>query len=162
MKQTVLMVLLMAAPAAPALGEPGMSAPVPSSPSKESAMASQDPLMRQILHRQLTQRNGGITAAVRIASGQSIELQLPDVDSKPTEEFKDALNAVPSGDPLAGLKPEAGLVAAQAQPVPADASQARKPTAQLKVIDESRKDWGDAAKSELVKMDPEAETEPAD
>jgi hypothetical protein len=162
MKQTILMALLMAAPAAPALGEPATSAPVPSSPSKESAMASQDPLMRQILHRQLTQRNGGITAAVRIASGQSIELQLPDIDAKPAEELKDALNSDPSGDPLSGLKPAAGLVAGQETAGPADASQALTPTAQLKAIKKSRKDWGGAAKSSIVKMDAEAETGSAD
>ena len=158
MKQTVLMVMLMATPAAPALGEPGPSSPVPVSPSKESAMASQDPLMRQILHRQLTQRNGGITAAVRIASGQSIEIKLPDVDAKPTEELKDALNSGSSGDPLAGLKPEAGLVARQKQPAAADGPKAAKPKAQLKVIEKSRKDWGDSGQAGIVNMDDETET----
>jgi hypothetical protein len=145
MKRTVLTVLLMAAAAAPALGAPS-SAPVPASPSKESALASQDPLMRQILHRQLTQRNGGITAAVRVATGQSIELQLPEIDPKPKEALKDALNSGP-GDPLSGLKPAAGLVEAQARAVPASAPRALKPAAQLKVIAKSRKDWGESGKS---------------
>jgi len=155
MKQAVLMALLMAAPAAPAVGEPGTPASM-SSASKESSLASQDPLMRQILHRQLTQRNGGITAAVRIASGQSIELQLPDMDVKAPEELKDALNSNPSADPLSGLKPEAGLVADQGQA--GAAKGAVKPTAQLKVIDKSRKDWGEAKKNGAKKL-PYAESE---
>ena len=156
MKTTILMMLLMATPAAPALGEPGAPASMPSA-SKESSLASQDPLMRQILHRQLTQRNGGITAAVRIASGQSIELQLQDLDAKPTDELKDALNSDPSRNPLAGLKPEAGLVAEQRQPVPADGS-AVKPTEQLNVIHKSRKDWGESAKIGADKLSDTEET----
>lgn len=52
-----------------------------------SALVSQDPLMRQIFYRQLTQNNGGVTTAVRLATGQSVELQ----------------------DPLAPLKPASGL-----------------------------------------------------
>jgi hypothetical protein len=134
MKQAILMVLMMATPAAPALGESGTPAPMPSSASKESAMASQDPLMRQILHRQLTQPNGGVTTAVRIASGQTIELQGPDADAQPAEELKDALNSGAPQDPLGGLKPEAGLTAVQDKPVPAGAAKAVKPAAQLKVI----------------------------
>lgn len=75
-----------------------------------SALASQDPLMRQILHRQLTQNNGGVTAAVRVATGQSIELQVTYVPA----DLKDALTShtAPSGDPLSGLKPIEGLVPA--------------------------------------------------
>ncbi|MBI5239359.1 MAG: hypothetical protein HY926_02720 [Elusimicrobia bacterium] len=155
MKQIILMALLAAMPAAPVLGGPAASA------SKESALASQDPLMRQILHRQLTQRNGGITAAVRIASGQSIELQMPELDLKLSGDLKDALNSNPSEDALSGLKPEAGLAARDDKGAPAQET-AVKPTAQLKVIAKSRKDWGEGRKaaakamedgSELVSVD---------
>jgi hypothetical protein len=155
MKAIILTALLAAAPAAPVFGGPVASG------SKESTLASQDPLMRQILHRQLTQRNGGITAAVRIASGQSIELQLSELDIKLSPELKDALNSNPAGDPLAGLKPEAGLAAREGKAGPAQET-AVKPTAQLKVIAKSRKDWGAGRKtaaksaedgSELVSLD---------
>ena len=162
MKSIVLTLLLMATPAAPALGEPGAPAPMPSA-AKESSLTSQDPLMLQILHRQLTQRNGGITAAVRVGSGQSIELQLPDLDAEPTEDIKDALNPGPSADPLDGLKPAAGLVAAKGKPVPADGAQALKPAEQLDVIHASRKDWGESAKAGADRLpDAEAETAQAD
>jgi hypothetical protein len=119
-------------------------------------------LIRQILHRQLTQPNGGITTAVRIATGQSIELQGPDSNAAPAEELKDALNSASTEGALAGLKPEAGLVADQGQADPAEATNAVKPSAQLKVIEKSRKDWGDEARAGIVKMDDEAETGQAD
>lgn len=154
MKAIILTALLAAMPAAPVFGGPAASV------SKESALASQDPLMRQILHRQLTQHNGGITAAVRIASGQSIELQMPELEIKLSPELKDALNSNPSGEALSGLKPEAGLTAAQEKGAPAQES-AVKPMAQVKVIAKSRK-WGEGRKaaakttedgSELVSLD---------
>lgn len=59
-------------------------------PHAAPAVVSQDPLMRQILHRQLTQNNGGITAAVRVGSGQAVELHVNE-------------------SALAALKPVAGL-----------------------------------------------------
>jgi hypothetical protein len=154
MKAIILTALLAAAPAAPAFGGPASSA------HKESDLASQDPLMRQILHRQLTQNNGGITAAVRIASGQSIELQMPELELKLSPELKDALNSNPSEDALSGLKLEAGLTAREDKGGPAQGT-AVKPTAQLKVIAKSRK-WGEGRKaaaktsedgSELVSLD---------
>jgi hypothetical protein len=152
MKQTIMMVLLMATPAAPAMGNSGMPAPTPSA-SKVSALAraSQDPLTRQIIYQQLTKPNGGITAAVRIASGQSVALQLPDLDAKPAEELKDALNSGP-GDPLSGLKPAAGLITVKKLAVPANGSKALKPSEQLNVIHKSRKDWGEAGKAGTDKL----------
>ena len=155
MKTIILTALLAAAPAAPVFGGPIASA------SKESALASQDPLMRQILHRQLTQHNGGITAAVRIASGQSIELQMPELEIKLSPELKDALNSNPSEDALSGLKLEAGLAAREDKGAPAQET-AVKPMAQVKVVAKSRKDWGEGRKaaakpadegSELVSLD---------
>lgn len=56
-----------------------------------SPIVTNDPLMKQILSRQLTQVAGGVTGAVRIGSGQAITLSLI--------------------DPLAPLKPAEGLVA---------------------------------------------------
>lgn len=42
----------------------------------QAALISNDPLMRQILRRQLTQENGGVTATARLGSGQAVELKL--------------------------------------------------------------------------------------
>ena len=85
-----------------------------------SPIVAHDPLMKQIMSRQLTQAAGGGTGAVRIGSGQAITLSLI--------------------DPLAPLKPVAGLVE---KPAPVKAS--RKLSAQQllkKLSDEKRAaDW---------------------
>jgi hypothetical protein len=148
MKSTIMMVLLMASPAAPAMGDPGTAA---ASASKESIWASQDdPLIRQIRHQQLTKPNGGVATVAFIASGQPVDLTGPDADAKPAEELRDALN---SGDPLAGLKPAAGLVAAKERPAPTSGSKAVKPTEQLKAISKTQK-WGEAVKAGAEKPRP--------
>lgn len=56
-------------------------------------MAEHDPLMRQIMSKQLTQSNGGVTGAVRIASGQTISLNIVDPPSISisTESLRDAV-----------------------------------------------------------------------
>jgi len=63
-----------------------------------------DPLMKQILSKQLTTPGGGVTGAVRIGSGQAITLNL--ADPLAPAELKDAV-----ADPkaLSGLKPAEGL-----------------------------------------------------
>lgn len=73
--------------------------------SAESAgtMVTNDPLMKQIMSRQLTQITGGVTGAVRIGSGQAITLSMI--------------------DPLAPLKPAEGLVE---KPAPAKTKVSRK------------------------------------
>lgn len=67
-----------------------LAAPLPSAAAMP-AVIDQDPLMKQILSKQLTHPNGGVTAAVAVkgaANGISLEL----------------------ADPLAPLKPAEGLV----------------------------------------------------
>jgi len=150
MKGMTLALLLMAAPAAPAFADAALPRPVPAAASKASPMVSQDPLMRQILRRQITQRNGGITAAVRIASGQSIELQVPDLDLKVPAELKDALNAAAPADLSAGLRPVAGLLSASAQGAPAPDSELKKPIDQLKSV-EKKQSWGGGSRFVLDK-----------
>lgn len=83
-----------------------------------AASLSQDPLMQQIRRRQLLHPNGGVTAAVRIASGQSIPL-----------EVKDA------GDPLGGLQVHPGLLAERQGPKPASRKGVRRAAAQLKRVE---------------------------
>lgn len=63
-----------------------------------------DPLSRQILTK-TAQANGGITAAVRVASGQVIALQLAEVSSAPFA----ARLAPAAASPDEGLKTAAGL-----------------------------------------------------
>lgn len=60
-----------------------------------------DPLMRQIMSRQLTLPAGGVTGSARLGSGQAIELNV--------------------ADPLAPLQPAAGLA-----PKPVKAKESRK------------------------------------
>ncbi len=83
---------------------------------------AQDPLMKQIMSRQLTQIAGGVTGAVRIGSGQAIPLSLI--------------------DPLAPLKPVEGLAE---KPVKSKARprKLRRADEQLKKMsdDERRADW---------------------
>ncbi|UPT75071.1 MAG: hypothetical protein M0D55_04990 [Elusimicrobiota bacterium] len=76
------------------------------SASAEPAHLSNDPLTSQIMSRQLTSPGGGVTAAVRIGSGQAITLQLADPLSASTDTLKDA---VAEKSALAPLAPAAGL-----------------------------------------------------
>ena len=95
-----------------------------------------DPLMKQILSKQLTTAGGGVTGAVRIGSGQAITLNL--ADPLTSADLKDAV-----ADPkaLSGLKPAAGLAA---KPVKAKARRKVRRDSELlkKMSDEERRaDW---------------------
>lgn len=79
-------------------------------------MMGTDPLSRQILTK-TAQVNGGVTAAVRVGSGQVIELKLADVSSAPLG----AALAPAAASPAAALKPAGELA-----PKPAKVK-ARKP-----------------------------------
>ena len=65
-------------------------------------MLGTDPLSRQILTK-TAQENGGVTAAVRVGSGQAIELKLSDLS------FPAAQLAPAAASPVLNLKPAAGL-----------------------------------------------------
>src|ERR1700722_559526 len=67
-------------------------------------MLGTDPLSRQILTK-TAQVNGGVTAAVRVGSGQVIELKLADISAAPFP----AQLAPPAVSPALALKPPAGL-----------------------------------------------------
>lgn len=70
-------------------------------------MLGSDPLSRQILIK-TAQENGGVTAAVRVGSGQVIELKLADVSSNAPFAAKMAPAASPTD---LYLKPAADLAA---------------------------------------------------
>lgn len=98
-----------------------MLAALTASAEVSSPMVANDPLMKQIMSRQLTQATGGVTGAVRIGSGQAITLSMI--------------------DPLAPLKPVEGLVE---KPVKAKAGRkARRADDQLKKMSEEKRaaDW---------------------
>jgi hypothetical protein len=98
-----------------------MLASLSASAETASPMVANDPLMKQIMSRQLTQAAGGVTGAVRIGSGQTIELSLI--------------------DPLAPLAPAEGLVA---KPVKAKAvRKVRRADEQLKKMSDEKRgaDW---------------------
>ena len=88
-------------------------------------VTAHDPLMNQIMSKQLTQPLGGVTGAVRIGSGEAITLSMI--------------------DPLAPLKPAEGLA-----PKPVVKAKARRKTRRdvehLKKLseDERRADWSSA------------------
>jgi hypothetical protein len=87
-----------------------------------SPMVAHDPLMNQIMSKQLTLPGGGVTGAVRIGSGQTITLSMI--------------------DPLAPLKPVEGLV--EKPVVKAKARRKVRSAAEhLKKLseDERRADW---------------------
>ena len=67
-------------------------------------MLGNDPLTRQILTK-TAQVNGGVTAAVRVGSGQVIELKLADISASPVPD----LLAPAAASPAVALKPAAGL-----------------------------------------------------
>jgi hypothetical protein len=73
--------------------------------SAEAALAH-DPLTKQIMRSELTSSGGGVTAAVRLGSGQTIVLDLADPLTSPPSGLKDA---VADTKALGGLKPAAGL-----------------------------------------------------
>lgn len=80
-----------------------------------------DPLMRQIMSRQLTLPAGGVTGSTRLGSGQAISISVV--------------------DPLAPLKPAEGLAS---EPVKAKAvRKARRADEQLKKMSDEKRaaDW---------------------
>jgi hypothetical protein len=79
-------------------------------------MLGNDPLSRQILAK-TAQENGGVTAAVRVGTGQAIELKITEPSAAPAA----AKLAPPAKDTDLYLKPAADLAA---KPVKA---KARKP-----------------------------------
>lgn len=98
-----------------------MLAALSASAETTSPMVAHDPLMNQIMSKQLTLPGGGVTGSVRIGSGQAITLSLV--------------------DPLAPLKPAEGLVA---KPVKAKARRKiRRADEQLKKMSEDKRaaDW---------------------
>ena len=98
-------------------------------------MLGNDPLSRQILTK-TAQPNGGVTGAVRVASGQTIELKLADASSS---SF--AVRMAPAASsPVVMLKPAAGLAPktkAKAKKAP------RRAADQLKRVSAADKSWGD-------------------
>lgn len=75
-----------------------------------------DPLSRQILAK-TAQANGGVTAAVRVASGQVIALQIADISSAPY--------AAPLAP--AAVSPDAALKTAEGLTAKAEKPKAKKP-----------------------------------
>jgi hypothetical protein len=98
-------------------------------------MIGSDPLTRQILTK-TEQANGGVTAAVRVASGQTIELKLNDISSAPFAAPMAAAAAFPG----AGLKPAEGLTAKTAKAPEKDKKDVRRASVQLKRM-ARRKAW---------------------
>jgi hypothetical protein len=93
-----------------------------------------DPLTRQILAK-TAQENGGVTAAVRVGSGQVIVLKLPDATALPPAALAPA-----AASPALALKPAAGL-APKAAKAPARKS-ARRAVEQLKRVS-VEKSWAE-------------------
>lgn len=90
-----------------------------------SPTVTHDPLMNQIMSRQLTLPAGGVTGSTRLGSGEAITLNMI--------------------DPLAPLMPAEGLVEKPVKPKAAakGASKVRRTVDQLKKMsrDERRADW---------------------
>lgn len=102
----------------------------------------QDPLMKQIMSRQLTQQNGGVTGVVRIGSGEAISLSIVD-PLTPVSAPADLKDAVKDETVLRGLKVADGLTV---KPAKQRRRKARNAGEQLhKLGDEGRKaDWSGA------------------
>jgi len=99
-----------------------LSAALSASAEVTSPTVAHDPLMNQIMSRQLTLPGGGVTGSTRLGSGEAITLSLI--------------------DPLAPLKPVEGLVEKPAPKAKA-ARKTRHPAEQLRKMsrDERRADW---------------------
>jgi hypothetical protein len=97
-------------------------------------MLGTDPLSRQILTK-TAQENGGVTAAVRVGSGQVVELKLADMSASPFP----AQMAPAAVSPAINLKPAEGLVP---KPSKAKAKKApRRAVDQLKRVFKAVKNW---------------------
>lgn len=89
-----------------------------------------DPLSRQILTK-TAQPNGGVTAAVRLESGQSVELKLADVTALAPATVKLAPAAT---EAYLKLSPAEGLAAKAAKAKPKKEKAAKRAVDQLKRI----------------------------
>ena len=99
-------------------------------------MLGNDPLSRQILTK-TTCVNGGVTAAVRLGSGQVVKLELSDVSFAPfpTQMAPAAASPAVALMPAAGLAPKAAKVKAK--------KKTRLAVNQLKHVSKTDKSWGD-------------------
>ena len=99
-------------------------------------MLGNDPLTRQILTK-TEQANGGVTAAVRLGSGQTVELKLADISSAPFA----APMAPAASSPLEALKIADGLAPKPAKTgAKGKKKDSRRASAQLKRI-ARRRGW---------------------
>lgn len=105
-----------------------MLAALSASAETASPIVAHDPLLKQIMSRQLTLITGGVTGSVRIGSGQAITLSMI--------------------DPLAPLQPVEGLVEkpiveAVEKPAKAAGRKARRADEQLKKMSGEKRaaDW---------------------
>ncbi len=99
----------------------------------QSAIVSQDPLMRQILHRQLTRKNGGVTSVVRLATGQVIALKVVELNGQPIQGRAQA--ADPGKITPYGLKTHPNLIKAEKK-VSVPTKKAIKAGKQVKILKE--------------------------
>lgn len=97
----------------------------------DMTMLGNDPLSKQILSS-TSQNNGGVTAAVRVGTGQSIPLNMSDAPA--------AVLAPAVTDPAKPLKPAKGLVPKKPRPRPKFKGIRRKAVEQLKSMN-AVKDW---------------------
>ncbi len=98
-------------------------------------MLGSDPLSRQILTK-TAQVNGGVTAAVRVGSGQVIELKLADVTAGVPDN---AQMAPAAASPVLNLKPAEGLAPKPAKKVKAK-KDPKRAVDQLKHVS-TQKNW---------------------
>jgi hypothetical protein len=97
-------------------------------------MLGTDPLSRQILTK-TAQVNGGVTAAVRVGSGQVLELKLVDMTAAPfgAQMAPAALSPVVELKPASGLVPKVSKVKAKKAP--------RRAVDQLKHVSTPGQNW---------------------
>lgn len=95
-------------------------------------MLGNDPLSRQILTK-TAQENGGVTAAVRVGTGQTIELKLIEANASTSANPFTVKMAPAATDAYLQLKPAAGLVAKPAK------AKAKKEKAPKHAVDQLKK-----------------------
>ena len=104
------------------------------------ALASEDPLTRQIL-RQVTQPTGSVKTFVRVASGQSIELKSVELELEPLSGARGAGSAASSRDPRSGLSVAPGLLPRQQRAAGRNGRDIKDARAQLRKVDRQGH-WG--------------------
>lgn len=102
--------------------------------------SGEDLLMKQIRTRALTQPDGGVTAFVKVATGQSIRIAAIGLDTMSVSGLANAAAAA-SAQSLSGLKPQGAL--APSKSPKAKARPVKKAAAQLRAIKEFDQDWGE-------------------